>query len=72
MKKEARLKDKFRKGFTLAETIAVVAIIAILVAIGVVAAVKYRRGLHQLEMDGTAKEIFVAAQNHLTMAESQG
>ncbi|MCR4771226.1 MAG: hypothetical protein K5855_02835, partial [Oscillospiraceae bacterium] len=47
-------------------------IIIALAAVSAVAVYRYQRGLKQLELDGIAKEIFVAAQNHLTMAESQG
>lgn len=61
-----------RRGVTLAETLIVVAIIIALAALSAVAVYRYQRGLKQLELDGIAKEIFVAAQNHLTMAESQG
>ncbi len=61
-----------RKGFTLAEVLVVVAIVVVLAAVGAVALVSHARTMQQLEMDGNAKEIFVAAQNHLTMAEGQG
>lgn len=50
----------------------VVAILVILMGLGFVALIQYQRTLKQLELDGIAKEIFVAAQNHLTMADSQG
>ncbi len=60
-----------RRGVTLAEMLIVVAIIIALAAVSAVAVYRYQRGLKQLELDGIAKEIFVAAQNHLTMAESQ-
>ena len=61
-----------RKGFSLAEVLIVAAIIVVLAGISTVAVFRYQRSLKQLELDGIAKEIFVAAQNHLTMAESQG
>lgn len=56
----------------MAEMLIVVAII--LVLIGVVAAglLGHQKSLTRLERNTTAKEIFVAAQNHLTMADSQG
>ncbi len=61
-----------KKGFTLAEILIVVAIVIILAGVSAVSVFRYQRSLKQLELDGIAKEIFVAAQNHLTMAESQG
>ena len=56
----------------MAETILVVAIIAILLALIGVMVVRYQKRMHQLEMDGHAKEILVTAQNHLSTAKSQG
>ena len=61
-----------RKGFTLAEVMIAVAIIAILAGVSFIGVTRYMRSMAQLECDGFAKEIFVAAQNHLTMAEGQG
>ena len=66
---------KIRKnasGFTLAELVLAVAILTILLGLATVNVIRYLRTLTQLERDGIAREIFVAAQNHLTMAESQG
>ena len=60
-----------RKGFTLAEVLIVVAIVVVLMGVGFIALISHMRNMHQLEMDGHAKEIFVAAQNHLSMAKSQ-
>ena len=54
------------------ETLIAVAILVILMAVAFVGVLNYRRGLKQIEMDNAAKEIFVAAQNHLAVAESQG
>ena len=56
----------------MAEMLIVVAIIAVLGGVGFIAVQNYQRSMAQLECDAIAKEIFVAAQNHLTMAESQG
>ena len=61
-----------RKGFTLAEMLMTVAIILILAGVSFVGVISYLRHLKQLENDGIAKEIFIAAQNHLSMASSQG
>ena len=67
MKKQRRI-----SGFTMAEMLIVVAIIAVLGAVGFVAVQNHQRNMAMLERDTIAKEIFVAAQNHLTLAESQG
>jgi len=63
---------KNRKGFSLAEVLLVVAMVVALGAVAFVSVISYMRSMNQLERDGIAKEIFVAAQNHLSMAESQG
>lgn len=60
------------KGFTMAELLIVVAIIIILAGVAFIAVVNHQRSMTRLEYDTIAKEIFIAAQNHLTMAESQG
>ena len=60
------------KGFTLAETLIVVAIVIVLMGVAFVAVMSYQRSTKLLEMDGIAKEIYVAAQNHLSLADSQG
>ena len=59
-------------GVTLAEVLLVLAIISVLSGVGFVEVNAYMRDMTKLEYDGYAKEIFVAAQNHLAMAESQG
>ena len=67
-KKELCMKKlKNRIGMTLAEMLIVIAIIAVLSGIAFIAVWNHMRSLGQLERDGIAKEIFVAAQNHLTM-----
>lgn len=69
---EQMKRNRRNRGFSMIETLVAVALVAILSTVAVVGVSDYRRSLHQLEMDGIAKELFVAAQNHLTMAESQG
>ena len=61
-----------RRGFTLAEVLIVVAIISVLAGVIAVAVVNYMRSLGQLERDTIAKEIFIAAQNHLSAAKGEG
>ncbi len=60
------------KGFTMAEMLITVAIIVILCGFGFVAVIAHQRNLKRMEMDETAQEIFIAAQNHLTAAEANG
>ncbi len=66
------MKKNNRQGFTMAELLIVIAIIGILSGVAFVAVQNHQKSLAQLECDTIAKEIFFAAQNHLTMAESQG
>ncbi len=61
-----------RKGFSLAEVLIVIGILVVLMGVGFVAIISHMRNTHLLEMDGQAKEIFVAAQNHIVLAEGQG
>ncbi len=65
-----KLNNKF--GMTMAEMLIVVAIIVVLAGVAFIAVNNHQRSLGQLERDGIAKEIFVAAQNHLTMAYGEG
>lgn len=65
-------RKKLRSGFTLAELLLVVAITLILAGLAFVAVIQYNRRLKMTEMNATAKEIFIAAQNHLTALESSG
>ncbi|MGY3724851.1 prepilin-type N-terminal cleavage/methylation domain-containing protein [Granulicatella balaenopterae] len=64
--------NRRKKGYSLAELLTVIAIVGILCAITVVGVGGYYKHLKQLEMDQTAKEIYIAAQNHLTYAEANG
>ncbi len=61
-----------KKGFTLAEMLLVVAIISILAGFGFVNVARYQKKLKLLEMDNTARELFVAMQNHLTELRTSG
>ena len=62
---------KRTKGFSLAEMMVVIAIIAILAALIFVGVQTYIRSLNKLEYDNYAKELFIVAQNHLSMAKAQ-
>lgn len=61
-----------QQGFTLAEILMAVAILIILMGVSFIGVNRYMRSMALLERNGVAKEIFVAAQNHLTMAQGQG
>ena len=61
-----------KHGITMAEILLVLGILAVLAAVGIIMVSRYRRSLGQLERDGIAKEIFIAAQNHLTLAYGEG
>jgi type II secretory pathway pseudopilin PulG len=63
---------KRSRGFSIAEVLLVVGIIAILAGVTTVSVFHYQRDSHRLEMDSVAREIFVAAQNHLIEAKGQG
>ena len=60
------------RGFTMAELLIVVAVITVLSGVGFVAVQAHQKNVAQVEANTIAKEIFFAAQNHLTMAESEG
>ena len=59
-------------GFSMTELLTVVAIIAILIAVAVPALVAISRNLKMRELDDTAREIFLAAQNTLTARKADG
>ncbi|MCR5136627.1 MAG: type II secretion system GspH family protein [Oscillospiraceae bacterium] len=63
---------KNRLGMSMVEMLAVVAIIGILAAVAFIGVQYYQRSLGQLERDGIAKQIFIAAQNHLTASKNSG
>ena len=58
-------------GFTMAEMLIVIAILGILAGVAFVAVQQHQKSVTQLQYDTIAKEIFVAAQNHLTLAKSE-
>lgn len=71
-KNEMICKNKKNAGFTLAELLIAVGILSILLSIGMVGVAHYQKSLKLMEMDATAREIFVAAQNHMTASKASG
>ena len=63
---------RIRKGFTLTEMITVVVILMVLFAIFTPGLIAIRNNLIQRELDDTAREIYVAAQNSLTARKAAG
>lgn len=72
MEHRAYTKKNRKDAFTLAEFLVVIAITMILAGVSFVAAIRYQSRLRRMEMDRTAKEIFLAAQNNLSLAKSGG
>jgi len=62
---------KKNKGFSLAEMMVVIAIILILALLAFIAVQSHLRSMQKLAYDDYAKEIFIVAQNHLSMAKTQ-
>ena len=69
---QAQTGHRAKRGFTMTELLVVIAIIGVMAAIAFVSITQIQKNAQQLELDGTAKEIFIAAQNHLSEAEAQG
>lgn len=70
MKFKAR--EKWNSGFTLVEMLAVTAIVAILLAVGMVAVAHYVRWLRITELDNSAREIYLAAENRAVLLSAGG
>jgi len=64
--------NKKKKGYTLAEVLATVAILLILMAIAVPAIFSIRKNLRQKALDNKAELIYTAVQNNLVKLQSNG
>lgn len=64
--------NKKKKGYTLAEVLATVAILLILMAIAVPAIFSTRKNLRQKALDNKAELIYTAVQNNLVKLQSNG
>ena len=67
-----KMMRQWKKGFSLAEVLVVVAIMAILASVSAPAIIKMRDQLRQTELDAKAQEIFVVAQNQLLGLKASG
>ena len=61
-----------KSGFSMTELLTVVAILAVLIAVAVPAVIAASKTLKMRELDDTAREIFLAAQNTLTARKADG
>lgn len=60
---------KNRRGFTLMETLLVIAMLVILLAVSVVGVLTYRKHARLAEVDSAAREIYMAAQNRAILLQ---
>ena len=67
-----RIEHKGNRGFSLVETLAVVAILVILLSLSAVAAAYYRDYLKITELDNAARDIYMAAENRAVLLDSNG
>lgn len=67
-----RFKNRGNGGFSLVETLTVVAILVILLGISAVAAFRYRDYLKITELDNAARDIYMAAANRAVLLDSSG
>ncbi len=69
---DQRFENRGNRGFSLVETLAVVAILVILLSISAVAAAYYRDYLKITELDNAAREIYMAAENRAVLLSGGG
>lgn len=67
-----RYSSKNKKGFTLGEMLITVAIVAILSAVAIISVTSYLWNVRLLDADQAAKEVYLAAQYHLSLAKERG
>lgn len=67
-----RYSSKNRKGFTLGEMLITVAVVAILSAVAIISVVGYLWNVRLLDADQAAREVYLAAQYHLSLARERG
>ncbi len=72
IKNKLKSNKTYKKGFTMAELLVVVAIIMILMGFSFVQVQRYQKRLKRVELDNIAREIYVAAQNHMSAAQATG
>ena len=60
------------KGFTLLETLLVIAIIVVLLGLSIIGVIAIQKELRQRELDSKAEMIYMAAQNRLTELTASG
>ena len=60
---------KNRRGFTLVETLLVIAVLVILLAVSAVGVAVYLRQAQVTELDNAAREIYLAAQNRAILLQ---
>ena len=63
---------KDNRGFTLLETLLVVAIIAVLLGLSIIGVIAIQKELRQRELDSKAEVIYMAAQNRLMELKASG
>lgn len=66
------IRRRSRRGFTMVETLIVVAILVVLFAVALLALLNTRKNLRQKELDSKAEIIYVAAQNRLAELRASG
>lgn len=65
-------KFRHKSGFTLAETLIAIGILAVLLALAIPGVITARSQLKMAELDASAKHIFIAAQNRITGLKTSG